>query len=103
MKTLAEVESERDRDEVLIGCAFDADAKEGDTFAKLARYETISSDRSFGTSVSFARCRRSVETVGHPRCQMRLRRTQTIPNDKLSASGAYRPSAAKAHSINARL
>jgi len=31
---------ERDRDEVLLGRAFDADAKEADTFAKLARYET---------------------------------------------------------------
>ena len=30
----------RDRDEVLLGRALDADAKEGDTFAKLARYET---------------------------------------------------------------
>jgi hypothetical protein len=30
---------ERDRDEVLIGCALDADAKEGDAFGKLARYE----------------------------------------------------------------
>ena len=32
-------EYERDRDEVLVGCAIDADAKEGDTFGKLARYE----------------------------------------------------------------
>jgi len=31
---------QRDRDEVLLGRAFDADAKEADTFAKLARYET---------------------------------------------------------------
>ncbi len=30
---------ERDRDEVLLGRAIDADAKEGDAFAKLARYE----------------------------------------------------------------
>jgi hypothetical protein len=30
---------ERDRDEVLLGRALDADAKEGDAFAKLARYE----------------------------------------------------------------
>ena len=30
---------ERDRDEVLVGRAIDADAKEGDTFGKLARYE----------------------------------------------------------------
>jgi len=39
-EALAEAESERDRDEVLLGCAFDADAKAADTFAKLARYET---------------------------------------------------------------
>ena len=32
-------EYERDRDEVLLGRAIDADAKEGDAFAKLARYE----------------------------------------------------------------
>jgi hypothetical protein len=30
---------EQDRDEVLLGRAIDADAKEGDAFAKLARYE----------------------------------------------------------------
>jgi hypothetical protein len=39
-EALAEAESERDRDEVLLGCAFDADAKAADTFARLARYET---------------------------------------------------------------
>jgi len=39
-EAVAEAESERDRDEVLLGCAFDEDAKEADTFAKLARYET---------------------------------------------------------------
>jgi len=36
---LEQAEYERDRDEVLLGCAIDADAKEGDAFAKLARYE----------------------------------------------------------------
>jgi hypothetical protein len=30
---------ERDREEVLLGRAIDADAKAGDTFTKLARYE----------------------------------------------------------------
>jgi hypothetical protein len=30
---------ERDRDEVLLGCALDDDVKQGDAFAKLARYE----------------------------------------------------------------
>jgi len=39
-EALGEVEAERDRDEVLLGCALDADAKEGNTLAKLARYET---------------------------------------------------------------
>ena len=39
-EALGEVEAERDRDEVLLGCAFDADAKEGNTLTKLARYET---------------------------------------------------------------
>jgi hypothetical protein len=39
-EAVAEAESERDRDEVLLGCAFDEDAKDADTFAKLARYET---------------------------------------------------------------
>ena len=39
-EALGEVESERDRDEILLGCAIDADAREGDTLAKLARYET---------------------------------------------------------------
>ena len=43
MEALAEVESERDRDEVLLGCAF---AKAADTFSKLARYER-SIERSF--------------------------------------------------------
>jgi hypothetical protein len=39
-EALGQAEYERDRDEVLLGCALDADAKEGDAFAKLARYET---------------------------------------------------------------
>jgi len=39
-EALGQAEYERDRDEVLLGRALDADAKEGDTFAKLARYET---------------------------------------------------------------
>lgn len=39
-EALAEAEAERDRDEVLLGCAFDADAKKGNTLAKLAGYET---------------------------------------------------------------
>jgi hypothetical protein len=36
---LAQAEYEQHRDEVLLGRALDADAKEGDAFAKLARYE----------------------------------------------------------------
>ena len=39
-EALGQATYERDRDEVLLGRALDADAKEGDTFAKLARYET---------------------------------------------------------------
>jgi hypothetical protein len=39
-EALGRAACERDRDEVLIGCALDADAKEGDAFGKLARYET---------------------------------------------------------------
>ena len=39
-EALGQAECERDRDEVLLGCALDADAKEGDTLRKLARYET---------------------------------------------------------------
>ena len=38
-EALARASYERNRDEVLLGCAIDADAKEGDAFAKLARYE----------------------------------------------------------------
>ena len=38
-EALARATHERDRDEVLIGCALDADAKEGDALGKLARYE----------------------------------------------------------------
>jgi hypothetical protein len=38
-KALGRARYERDRDEVLVGRALDADAKEGDAFAKLARYE----------------------------------------------------------------
>jgi hypothetical protein len=40
VEALGEVEAERDRDEVLIGRAFYQDVTEGNTFAKLARYET---------------------------------------------------------------
>ena len=38
-EALARAKYERDRDEVLLGRAIDADAKEGDAFSKLARYE----------------------------------------------------------------
>jgi len=38
-KALARAEDERDRDEVLLGRAVDADAKESDALGKLARYE----------------------------------------------------------------
>src|SRR5207237_2582870 len=38
-ETLARAERARDRDEVLLGRAFDADAKESDALGKLARYE----------------------------------------------------------------
>jgi hypothetical protein len=38
-EALAQAKCERDRDEVLLGRAIDADAKGGDAFAKLARYE----------------------------------------------------------------
>jgi hypothetical protein len=38
-EALGRAKKERDRDEVLLGRAIDADAKEGDAFAKLARYE----------------------------------------------------------------
>ena len=39
-EALGQAICERDRDEVLIGCVLDADAKEGDALSKLARYET---------------------------------------------------------------
>jgi hypothetical protein len=38
-EALERARHERDRDEVLLGRAIDADAKEGDTFGKLSRYE----------------------------------------------------------------
>ena len=38
-EALGRARYERDRDEVLLGRAIDADAKEGDAFTKLARYE----------------------------------------------------------------
>jgi hypothetical protein len=38
-EALGRAEYERDRDEVLLGRVIDADAKEGDVLAKLARYE----------------------------------------------------------------
>jgi hypothetical protein len=40
MEERAGAEYERDRDEVLIGCALDADATAGDAFGTLTRYET---------------------------------------------------------------
>ena len=45
-EAFARAKYERDRDEVLLGRAIDADAKEGDGFAKLSRYER-SLERSF--------------------------------------------------------
>jgi hypothetical protein len=40
MAALGRAERERDRDELLVGRALDADAREADAFGKLARYET---------------------------------------------------------------
>jgi hypothetical protein len=40
LKEFRSAESERDRAELSLGRAFDADAKEGETFGKLNRYET---------------------------------------------------------------
>jgi hypothetical protein len=40
MKEFRTAESERDRAELSVGRAFDADAKDGETFGKLSRYET---------------------------------------------------------------
>jgi hypothetical protein len=45
-EALERAKYEQDRDEVLLGRAIDADAKEGDAFTKLARYER-SLERSF--------------------------------------------------------
>ena len=49
-EALGRARYERDRDEVLLGRAIEADAKEGDAFAKLARYER-SLERSFHRSL----------------------------------------------------
>ena len=73
--------------------------KRGTLSPSLLATSGASSGRSFGTSASFAKCRTSVETVGHPRFPMPLSWTQTIPSDKLpTRGGAYRRSAGKAHS-----
>jgi hypothetical protein len=45
-EALKRAEYEQNRDDVLLGRVIDADAKEGDAFAKLARYER-SLERSF--------------------------------------------------------
>ncbi len=86
-EALKQAEYERDRDEVLLGRALDADAKEGDAFGKLIRYEWSSSGRSFALLTSFARYRANAGTVRHPRFRMPLHWTQTIPNDKRPGNG----------------
>jgi hypothetical protein len=40
MEEFRSAESERDRAELSLGRAYDADAKDGETFGKLSRYET---------------------------------------------------------------
>jgi hypothetical protein len=40
MEEFRNTESERDRPELSLGRGFDADAKDGETFGKLSRYET---------------------------------------------------------------
>jgi hypothetical protein len=50
-EALEQAKYERDRDEVLLGRALDADAKQGDAFAKLARYER-SLERSLHRSLN---------------------------------------------------
>jgi hypothetical protein len=56
-EALGQATYERDRDEVLLGRALDADAKEGDTFAKLARYETRIERSLFRTLYELRRVR----------------------------------------------
>jgi hypothetical protein len=51
MEARSRAASERDRDEVLIECTIDADAKDGDAFGKLMRYET-SLERSLFRTLS---------------------------------------------------
>jgi len=78
---------ERNRDEVLLGRALDADAKDGDTFGKLIRYERSLERSLFRTLDRFANYRINAEIVRHPRFRTPLRSTQTIPYNKLAANG----------------
>jgi len=67
-EALGRARYERDRDEVLLGRAIEADAKEGDAFAKLARYER-SLERSF---------HRSLDALHHIQDKRRNRRSSPI-------------------------
>jgi len=56
-EALGAAKYERDRDELLLGRAFDADAREGDAFSKLIRYETGLERSLFRTLFEFRRHR----------------------------------------------
>jgi hypothetical protein len=73
IELLERAEYERDRDEVLIGCALDADAKQGTPLASSPATRRALSGRSFGPSTSFAGFRMNAGIVPHPRFWMPLR------------------------------
>ena len=76
-KALGRARYERDRDEVLLGRAIDADAKEGDAFSKLARYE-----RSLERSLH-----RALDELRHIQDKRRNRPSSTISDAITLAAG----------------
>jgi hypothetical protein len=72
--------------------------RRGTLSASLFATRGVSSGRSFAPSTSFAKYGATAKIVRHSRFRMLLRRTQTIPNDKLLQMEAYRRTAAESTS-----
>ena len=92
-EALGRARYEQNRDEVLLGRAIDADAREGDAFAKLGRYEGAWNGRSFGPLTSFASYRTDDESVARPRYWMSSRCLRETHNEEHSAASAGRRAA----------
>ncbi len=89
-EALARAKDERDRDEVLLGRAVDADANESGALGNLARYEAGLERSLFRNLDDSANARIDAGTVPRPRFWMPLRSLSAIQNDHRSMHSSER-------------